>query len=100
MLISFLAWAKKIVAQELEIFKKDMSAEITESAPSDNPSVRLDIDTQDVVARLTFWHSGDYNAEVIHFHTERMIYSSVGKIKEGENLPDVFSSFLDAIANA
>ncbi len=96
MLNKFIDWANQIASKPIG---KDVMAQVTESEMSDNPSVRLDIDTPTTVARITFWESGDYDTEVIHVETEQTIFSSHGNIQcEGE-FAEKFADFFKSLEN-
>lgn len=96
MLNAFIDWANQF---ENTTIGKYSTAKVTASEMSDNPSVRLDIDTPTSVARITFWESGDYDAEVIHIETERTIYSIHGNIQFELDFSNRFADFFKSLEN-
>lgn len=97
MLSSFISWARQV---EISPVGVEVGARVTESEMSDNPSARLDIDTPTIVARITCWESGDYDAEAIDLETERTLYSSHGTFQMGQNLFEEFRAFFEAVGIA
>jgi hypothetical protein len=94
MLNLFLEWARQIQANHgLE----SVEAHVVEGAACDNPSARLDIDTPTLVARITCWESGDYDAEVLDIETEQTIYSSHGVLHAGQAIGQQIFPFLTAL---
>jgi hypothetical protein len=90
-LSTFICWAKRTADA---CNRKGLTVRITESAMSSNPSVRLDIDTEAVVGRITCWESGDYDAEIIDLDTERTLYSDHGELRRMQAVGDHFAEFL------
>ena len=96
MLNKFIDWANQVASKPIG---KDGTAQVTESEMSDNPSVRLDVDTPTTVARITCWESGDYDAEVIHIETERTIFSDHGNLQRELSFSDKFADFFRYLEN-
>ncbi|WP_185830012.1 immunity protein TriTu family protein [Stenotrophomonas maltophilia] len=46
----------------------------TRCPPTANPAGRLDIDTAQVIARITYWSSGECDAEILDVESEQRIY--------------------------
>ncbi|MDT4329986.1 immunity protein TriTu family protein [Methylomonas sp. MED-D] len=97
MLDTFIGWAKQITDKALG---NDVEARVTESEMSHNPSARLDIDTPTMVARITYWESGDFDAEIIELETERTIFSSHGSLHEGRAFSEQFADFFESLSIA
>lgn len=94
MLDKFIFWVNQI--QDLS-FGADIQFQLTESEYSSNPSARLDIDTPSMIARVTCWNSGDYNAEIIDIETERTIFSFNGSFEHPEKISLELSTFFELI---
>jgi hypothetical protein len=69
--------------------------EVTRSEPSGTPSVRLDVGTPTVVARITVWETGAYDAEVIDSKTGKVLFLRVGAL-EGPGFDREFEEFCSA----
>jgi hypothetical protein len=90
---SFVKWARQVSnGADLNVDTK-----VTEGGPSDNLSARLDVDTPSAVGRITFWESGDYDAEVIDIQSELTSFSMHGHLQEGCSFWEEFSSFLSVL---
>lgn len=94
MLKSFIRLASSIMIDNVANFLR-MSIAINE--PSDNRSVRFDIDTLNCVARITYWENGDYDSEVIDIETEKIIYSQHGSFLAEDLLSKQFCLFCEVI---
>ncbi|TBR40597.1 hypothetical protein EYV96_10710 [Dyella terrae] len=70
------------------------------AVPSSNPSAYVDIDAPNVVARITFWNSGDYHAEVLSKGTGDNIYASLGHFESNVSLDDEFAEFFESLNQA
>lgn len=93
-LMIFIDWARHIKIRKT---KEMREIKLTESATTENPSARLDIDMEGTVSRITCWETGDYDAEVIDFDTEKTIYSIHGTLQVGKSMSDQFLQFFEAI---
>ena len=94
MLNVFIEWASSVAASQSG---DTIEAHVTISRESDNPSARLDFDTPTAVARITFWESGRYDAEIIDIDSEQQMYASSGVLHTQEALPQLFSTFFDVL---
>jgi len=56
--------------------------ELTTSLEGPDPSARLDIDTDQLIGRITYWSSGFCDAEIMEVNTENYVYQ-----KHWEHLP-------------
>lgn len=93
MLELFVDWSKGL-AEKNEM--DGTTIEVTRSEPSGNPSVRLDVDTPTVVARITVWETGAYDAEVIDVKTGKVLFLRGGAL-EGAMFDREFEDFFCAI---
>jgi hypothetical protein len=96
MLTSFVGWASQLQPEQIT---KGAQLRIIESEDSDNPSARLDIDTPTAVARITFWESGNYFAEVIDLNSENIQYSNHGHLSDSRLFDVSFASFLKILGS-
>lgn len=94
MLRGFLDWAREALFKSKP---QSIEARITESEASGSPSARLDVDTPAAVARITFWESGDYVAEVIDLETGRTLFSDHGQCRDGAVFSKQFAPFLKSL---
>jgi len=94
MLDLFILWARQISRRPVG---QDIEMRLTVSEPSANPSARLDIDAPTMVARVTCWESGDYDAEVIDVMTEETLFSSHGEFQAGRPVSERLSAFFEAL---
>jgi hypothetical protein len=92
----FISWAESIVANKTPEF---LEASVTISEPSGNRSARLDIDTKNEVARITFWESGDYCAEILDVESESNTYIENGLLRSGESLPEKLRPFFKILSD-
>ncbi|NDP59175.1 MAG: hypothetical protein GZ090_07450 [Oxalobacteraceae bacterium] len=94
MLNDFIDWAKSVVAKPCGEF---ITVRLTVGSNSANPSARLDVDTPFSVARITYWDSNDFEAEVIDLDSEKQIYSQYGKFRPEAQLSTQFQPFFDVL---
>ncbi len=94
MLNNFINWASIIMIDNTENF---LEMSITVNKPSDNRSVRLDIDTLSCIARITFWEAGDYDAEIVKIKDEKTIYSCQGNVSLENSLSEQFYLFFELL---
>ena len=94
MLNKFIEWANKFAA---ESSGRCFVAQITESEMSNNPSARLDIDTPTKVARITFWESGDYFAEILNNKTGQSMFLSHGSFDINLDFSNEFVGFFEGL---
>ena len=90
MLEAFLEWVNS-VAEKVRLPGGDAS--VTMCNPSSNSAVRVDIDTPKVMARITFWASGDYVAEALDAASGNQICESAGIIQSREIFDIIFQDF-------
>ena len=62
-----------------------------------NPSVRLDLDSDKYIARITIWETGDCCIEVIDIESELTIMDSHLMIENSERMGDNFTDFINLI---
>ncbi|GAA4345877.1 hypothetical protein GCM10023165_30310 [Variovorax defluvii] len=94
MLDTFIAWAQRIQAQTAG---PSLKIQLTENDEPENRSARLNFDAPFAIARITFWNSGDYDAEVSARETGRVTYSGFGLIDEGRDLSHLFAPVFRAL---
>jgi hypothetical protein len=94
MLDTFLEWANSKIT---ELTSYGFEGRLTIGEDCSNRSARLDIDTENSVARITFWNSGDVDLEVIDVDLERTIYSKQSHIAEAISLDREFHDFFAAL---
>lgn len=94
MLDELIIWLKKYVdLSSSEI----ISLQIKKSETSSNSSIRIDIDTNKEVARLTFWESGDYAAEIIELESDEVIFINHGNVQGASDFSSKFSDFFSIL---
>lgn len=94
MLNYFIEWANSVTVGQ---FAEAMEARITLGEASNNRSARLDIDTPKAIARITYWESGDYDAEIIDLESEGQLYARRGMHQAGEPLSQQFRAFFEVL---
>lgn len=62
----------------------------------ENPSARLDVGAPTLVARITVWETGAYDAEVIDLETEKALFLR-GGVLGGAGFDGEFEEFLSVI---
>jgi hypothetical protein len=72
----------------------DVDARFSVGEPCDNRSARLEIETDDSVAEIVVWTSGDYVAEIIDIGTEQSLYRISGVLSPDQRLDEVFGILL------
>jgi len=87
---AFIKWANKF-----NYLKKSW---ITEGKECSNNSARLDIDTEEYLARITCWNDGSYHAEIIRISNEQTIYNKFGAFHEKTIEVDLFD-FINILNN-
>lgn len=71
--------------------------DVTCSEPNLNQSARLDIDTDFRLGRITYWSTGDCDAEVIDVESEETIYQAHWSDLKPAAFGSVFAEFFNAI---
>ncbi|GAA4347543.1 hypothetical protein GCM10023165_32490 [Variovorax defluvii] len=94
MLDTFITWAQRVQSHTAG---PSLKIQLTGNEEPENPSARLDFDSPFAIARITFWNSGDYDAEVSARETGRTIYSGFGLIDEGRDLSHLFAPVFRAL---
>lgn len=92
MLSIFISWSTDFIAKKPNTI---LTAKLILNKETDNPSALLDIDAESKIARITFWGSGAFFAEIIDAHTGENIFSQHGIAKQNispENWFDLFFS--------
>jgi hypothetical protein len=72
MLDAFIEWGSQI---KIKLAQRGFDVTLTSSDKSSNSSARLDVDTANAIARITFWSSGNVDLEAINIASEEVIYS-------------------------
>lgn len=78
--------------------RQGLEATLTRNDDSTNPSARLDIDTDSLLARITFWDSGDVDLEVIKIESEETVYAEQIHLTGSTDFDMKFRDFFAAIA--
>ena len=94
MLSAFLEWGSK---KREQLARSNFNALLTIGEITSNPSARLDIDGDKVVARITAWNSGDIDLEIINIETEIAVYSKQICLCAPFRFDDEFSEFFMAL---
>lgn len=92
---NFCNWGQQIARYPKHIHG---SVEFKINEPCDNRSARLDMTTQNAVAEIVVWSSGDYFAEIIDVATEKTRYQISGVIAPGQQIETLFEDFFDDLA--
>jgi hypothetical protein len=81
-----------------EIEKMGYKAEVVKS-PSDinEPSIRLDLDSDDYIARITLWESGESHLEIIDVLSENMVFDEYLIIDVNIKLSEAFEKFFNRL---
>ena len=86
MLSEFISWAKSVP-----------NAKVTTAAPSDNVSVRIDVDSPSALGRVTCWETGEYHAEVLDAESGRPIYFHNGMLNSADQMQIQFLPFIQTM---
>lgn len=90
MLNNFVVWATQKVG---ELNNVGAHVTVTRGAMSPNPAARMDIDTQDALARITFWDDGNAVAEVIALDSDETKYTRRFTLASPSEFDAAFSEF-------
>jgi len=95
MLTQFKNWMQE-KRQEIENWGYQL--EIVKS-PSDvvEQSLRLDLDSDNYIARITLWDSGDSQQEIIDVVSEQMVFDEYFKISANFNFSKDFEKFFNIL---
>lgn len=95
MLTQFESWIQQ-KRQEIENWGYQL--EMVKS-PSDvvQKSLRLDFDSDNYIARITLWESGDSQLEIIEVVSEKMIFDEYFKINADFNFSKAFENFINIL---
>lgn len=95
MLTQFENWMQE-KRQEIENWGYQL--EIVKS-PSDvvEQSLRLDLDSDNYIARITLWDSGDSQQEIIDIVSEQMVFDKYFKISANFNFSKDFEKFFNIL---
>ncbi|MFC4311214.1 hypothetical protein ACFPN2_19100 [Steroidobacter flavus] len=93
-LIAFVNWANGLAAVTNQT---TLEVTVTLCEPTPHPSARADIDTPGKVARITFWASRSYHAEILASDSGEVLYSKYGSAEADESLTAVFRPFLEQL---
>jgi hypothetical protein len=66
---------------------------LTLGGDSDNPGGYIDIDTKNAIARITFWQSGNFYAEIISIATESTVYQNHDRLQSNDVLEEKLELF-------
>lgn len=66
------------------------------SEPSTNRSARLEIDTEEFVAEIVVWESGDYIAEIVDAVTEESVFRLAGDLPN-QSFQETFRYFFSKL---
>lgn len=94
MLSAFLEWAR---TTKIDLAAQGLGAEIPEGQASDSPAARLDIATPAVIARVTCWDSGHYDAEVLDQDSGETTYYQHGSFDKGETISEQLGQFFSVL---
>lgn len=94
MLQDFEHW---ITLMMLKLKGKGIESEFISCAISDNPGVYVDFDTEKILARITFWQSGNYYLEAIDIESEQQLFSRHGVINSPHDFSKEFSEFFNLL---
>jgi hypothetical protein len=65
---------------------------------TDNPAIRVDVETSRVLGRLTVWESGNCTMEVIDIESEQMLMDEYRHLTS-DNFDNSFRSFFQNVSN-
>ncbi|WP_418127054.1 hypothetical protein [Variovorax sp. KK3] len=94
MLNAFLGWAKRV---QSNCAGKSVRARISKREQAGNPSARIDLETPLALARITFWQSRDFVAEIVTRDTAETLYLKCGQLDQGQDPAAPFAPFIQAL---
>ncbi len=94
MLNAFIGWARRM---QRDCAGKSVRAHITTREHAGNPSARITFETPLAFARLSYWQSRDFVAEIITRDTANTLFLEHGQIEPGQDLYFTFAPFIEAL---
>ena len=74
--------------------------ELTKSPTDiDNTSVRLELDSDRYIGRITVWESGDCQLEIIDVESENSVMDCHALIEDAGNFSNTFEEFIEKLNN-
>ena len=75
-----------------------ITATVTYSEPSDNPSVRLDLDGDHEIGRITIWRDGSFYSEALRVEEGKQVHSQHGRIENESEINSAIETLLDVFS--
>ena len=96
MLNKFKTWVHK---EQKKIESWGYKIEITQFPTNTNKpqGYKMDLDSEDYIARITFFDSGKCQLEIINVSSEETIFFEYLQLNQNDKLNNVFINFLDAL---
>lgn len=96
MLGKFNKWIQK---EQIKIENWGYKIEISQfPANTDNPEgYKMDLESEDYIARITFFDSGKCQLEIINVTSEETILFEYLQLNQNENLSKAFKNFLNTL---
>ncbi|MDI6029115.1 hypothetical protein QBK99_23365 [Corticibacterium sp. UT-5YL-CI-8] len=91
----FITWGKELVAGASS---SSMSIELEVGAPTDNPAARLDFESAEICARITFWSDRSFVLEALDAETSAQLLFRLGRAPTSSVFNEEFSDILRLVA--
>jgi hypothetical protein len=95
MLAQFESWIQE-KRQEIDNLGYQMDI-LKSPSDVDRPSLRLDLDSDNYIARITLWDCGECQLEIIDVLSERMVLDEYLEIDANVDFNKVFENFVNKL---
>lgn len=75
-----------------------LSIDVKICAPTSNPAAKIDIESSELLARITMWSDGNFHAEAIDASTSAAVLSCHGRATARRTFDEDFSDILNLFA--
>lgn len=90
----FIAWGARLAAATRS---SNFGIDVEVCTPTPNPAAKIDIESSELLARITLWSDGNFHAEAIDATTSSMVVSrhghAVASAAFGEEFSDILKLF-------
>jgi hypothetical protein len=91
----FIAWGAKLAAASSS---SSLSINVEVCTPTPNPAAKVDIESAELLARITLWADGNFHAEAIDAATSATVVSRHGHAAVSATFNEEFSDILELFA--
>ncbi|MDF1631486.1 hypothetical protein [Mycoplana sp. MJR14] len=91
----FIAWGAELAAATRS---SSLSINVEICAPTANPAAKIDIESSELLARITIWSDGNFHAEAIDASTSATVLSRHGLATARTTFDEDFNDILNLFA--